>query len=157
MKTSGTTKTKKVPPIENIPSLAVPAAQKYLSLVKGASLDTWMDIWAEDAIVEFPYAPDTNPRRLEGKHAIYEYYKKVSPAFELREERPLVAYPSSDPRVGVFEISLKFFIRSTKKVYDQDYIGVVKVRDDGRIVFYREYFDPVRAREAFRPDGVTSS
>ncbi len=141
----------------NNPSSVITAAQKYLSIVKGASIDSWMDIWAEDAVVEFPFTHDKFPRRLEGKPAIYEYYKNVSPAFELREERPLVTYLSSDPRVGVFEISLKFYIRSTGKEYDQDYIGVVKVSDDGRIVFYREYFDPVRAREAFRPDGVTSS
>lgn len=157
MKTSGTTKTNMGTHDGNISSLAVPAAQKYLSLVKGAPLDTWMDIWAGDAIVEFPYAPDTNPRRLEGKDAIYDYYKNVIPALELREEGPLVTYPSSDPRVGIFEISLGFFIRSTKKVYNQDYIGVVKVHNDGRIIFYREYWDTVRAQEAFRPDGVGSS
>lgn len=139
------------------PSTAIIAAQKYLSVVKGASIDTWMDIWAEDAVVEFPYSPDPFPRRLEGKDAIYAYYKNVAPAFELREEKPFVTYLSSDPRVGVFEISLGFFIRSTRKEYNQDYVCIVKVREDGRIVFYREYSDPLRAQRAFRPDEVTAS
>lgn len=141
----------------NNQSFVTNAAQHYLSLVKGASIDSWMDIWAEDAVVEFPYNQDKFRRRLEGKRAIYEYYKNVAPAFELRGEGPLVTYLSSDPRVGIFEISMTFLIRSTQKVYDQDYIGVVKVRDDGRIVFYREYCDPIRAQEAFRPDGGASS
>lgn len=137
-------------------SSVIAAVQKYLSLVKGASMDLWMDIWAEGAIVEFPYAPDPYPRRLEGKTTIYEYYKNVSPVFELLKEKPLISYLSTDPHVGVFEISLEFFIRTTRKDYIQDYIGVVRIRDDGRIVFYREYFDPVRAQKAFQPDWVTS-
>ncbi|PWR71709.1 nuclear transport factor 2 family protein [Methanospirillum lacunae] len=55
------------------------AAQKYLSVVKGGSIDTWMDIWADDAVVEFPYSPDPFPLRLEGKDAIYAYYKNIAP------------------------------------------------------------------------------
>ena len=86
---------------------------------------------------------------MEGKNAIYEYYKNISPVFTLLEEKPLVTYQSTDPHIGVFEISMKFHILSTGKEYDQDYIGVVKVRDDGLIVFYREYWDPIRAQEAF--------
>ena len=137
-------------------SPAISAALKYLAVVKGAALDEWMDIWAEDAVVEFPYSPDPYPRRLEGKNAIYAYYRDIAPAFELREEKPFTLYPSSDPRVGIFEISLGFLIRSTGKEYAQDYIGIVRVRDDGRIAFYREYADPLRALRAFRPDGVTA-
>lgn len=141
----------------NNQSFVTNVAQQYLSIVKGASIDSWMDIWAEDAVVEFPCHQDQIFRRLEGRRAIHKYYQRVASAFELREERPLVTYLSSDPRVVIYEISMKFLIRSTQKVYDQDYIGVVKVRDDGRIVFYREYFDPIRAREAFQLDGVASS
>lgn len=131
-------------------SLAMKAAQRYLSIVKGQSIHTWMDIWSEDAIVEFPYAPDQFPKRLEGKNAIYEYYKNVSPVFELLEEKPLATYPSSDPLVAVFETSMHFRILSTGKDYCQDYIGIVKVRDDGRIILYREYWDPLRILEALQ-------
>ncbi len=134
----------------NNQSLVVAVAQKYLSIVKDASIDTWMDIWAEDAVVEFPYAPSSSPKRLEGKNAIYEYYKNVSPAFKLLEEKPLVTYLSSDPLVAVFEASMKFYILSTEKEYEQDYVGVVKIGDDGRIVLYREYWDPIRGLEAFQ-------
>lgn len=137
-------------------SPAIIAAQKYLAVVKGAALDEWMDIWAEDAVVEFPYSPDPYPRRLEGRDAICAYYKNIAPSFELRRELPFVAYPSSDPRVGVFEISLEFFIRSTGQEYRQEYICVVKVRDDGRIVLWREYSDPLRALRAIHPERVTS-
>jgi uncharacterized protein len=138
-------------------SPAIIAAQKYLTVVQGASLEDWMDIWAENAVVEFPYSPDSYPRRLEGRDAIYAYYKNIAPAFELRTEHPLeVACPSSDPRVAIFEISLGFFIRSTGNEYLQDYICVVKVRGDGRIVLWREYSDPLRALKAIHPDRVNA-
>jgi uncharacterized protein len=143
--------------MENNQSPVIIAAQKYLSVVKGGSIDTWMDIWADDAVVEFPYSPDPFPRLLEGKDAIYAYYKNIAPLFELREENPFVAYLSSDPLVGVVEISLRFFIKSTKKEYNQDYVCIIKVRDDGRIIFYREYSDPVRGQKALLPDEVPAS
>lgn len=62
----------------------------------------------------------------------------------------MITYLSSDPLVAVFETSMKFYILATEKEYDQDYIGVVKIRNDGRIVLYREYWDPVRVLEAFQ-------
>lgn len=128
------------------------AAQKYMSIVKGAAINSWLEIWAEDAVVEFPYAPDKLTKRLAGKNAIYEYYKNIAPAFELLEEKPLVMYPSSDPLVGVFEVSMDFRIKSTGKAYCQDYICVMKLSDNGKIVLYREYGDPVRALEAFQQE-----
>jgi uncharacterized protein len=133
-------------------NFAIEAAHKYLSLVKGASIDTWMEIWAENAIVEFPYAPSPYPKRLEGRNAIYHYYKDASMVYELKEEKPIVIYPSSDPLTAVFEISMDFSIISTGKAYNQDYICVVKIRDDERIISYREYWDPIRGLEAFQFD-----
>lgn len=128
------------------------AAQKYLSIVKGASVDSWLEIWAEEAIVEFPYAPGSYPKRLEGRKAIYEYFKAVAPVFDMLREGPLVMYPSIDPLVAVFEVSIDFRIKSTGKEYCQDYICVLQLRDDGRIVRYREYWDPVRALEALHQE-----
>lgn len=135
--------------INNDQNLALKAAHKYLSIVKGASINTWMDIWAENAIVEFPFASGQYPKRLEGNDAIYEYYKDASKAFELCEEKPLVIYPSSDPLIAIFEISMKFHIIQTGRDYNQDYICLVKVRDDGKIILYREYWDPIRVLNAF--------
>jgi uncharacterized protein len=143
--------------MENNQSPVIIAAQKYLSVVKGGSIDTWMDIWTDDAVVEFPYSPDPFPRLLEGKDAIYAYYKNIPPLFELLKENSFVAYLSSDPLVGVVEISLRFFIKSTKKEYNQDYICIIKVGKEGRIVFYREYSDPIRGQKAFLSDEVTAS
>jgi ketosteroid isomerase-like protein len=128
--------------------LAIVAAEKYLSIVKGADLDTWMDIWTEDAIVEFPYASGNQPKRLEGKSAIYNYYKAV-PAMELlREEEPVI-YPSSDPLISIIEISMDFHIPSIGKDYNQDYVCIVRVLNDGKIISYREYWNPIRGIEAF--------
>lgn len=141
--------------INNNQSLVLEAAQKYFSIVKGVSINNWMKLWAEDAIVEFPFAPGQYPKRLEGRNAIYEYYKAAAPVFELQGEKPLVMYPSSDPLVAVFEVSMDFRILSTGKDYSQDYICVVKIRDDGRIVLYREYWDPVRVLETFQQEKIT--
>ncbi|WP_371368117.1 putative protein YesE [Sporomusa rhizae] len=135
--------------VNNNQYLAMEAAQNYLSIVKGASINSWMEIWDEDAIVEFPYAPPPYPKQVKGKNAICEHYKNVSGAMELCEEKPLVFYPSSDPLLAVFETSMIFRIPSTGNDYSQDYISVVKVNEDGKIVLYREYWDPSRVLKDF--------
>jgi ketosteroid isomerase-like protein len=131
-------------------NLALEAAQKYLTIIRGVPINSWMEIWADGAIVEFPYAPSTYHKRLEGKEAIFDHYKSAASVMDVLEEKPFVVYPSSDPLVVVVEASIKFHIKSTGKIYDQDYISVVKVREDGKIVLYREYWDPVRVLETVR-------
>lgn len=138
----------------NLKNLAAEAAQKYLSIVKGVSLSAWMEIWSEAAVVEFPYAPDPYPKRLEGKPAILTYYSQAAPQITLQEEGPLTVYSASDPYTAVFEISLAFRNSITDKDYLQNYISVIKVATNGKILLYREYWDPIRALKAYQNNEV---
>jgi ketosteroid isomerase-like protein len=49
----------------------------HLALI-GKDIQAWVDLFAEDAVVEFPYTSAlSSPERLQGKSAIYNYMKDV--------------------------------------------------------------------------------
>jgi ketosteroid isomerase-like protein len=53
----------------------------------------------------------------------------------------------ADPEAAVAEVRAEALVKPTGRIYRQDYVVFLRVRD-GRIAFLREYFDPVRAAQA---------
>jgi uncharacterized protein len=56
-------------------------------------------------------------------------------------------YPLSDAEAAVAEFKANGLIKSTGRVYVQNYVLFLRTTD-GKITFLREYFDPVRAAQA---------
>ena len=52
-----------------------------------------------------------------------------------------------DSAGGVAEVKAEGIIKATGRVYRQNYVVFLRAAD-GKIVFLREYFDPVRAAKA---------
>ena len=59
----------------------------------------------------------------------------------------LAIHPFEDPTGAVGEVEAEGIIKSTGRVYRQNYVVFIRVTD-GKIAFIREYFDPVRAAKA---------
>ena len=59
----------------------------------------------------------------------------------------LNVYPFADPEAAVAEVKGEGLIKSTGRVYRQDYVVFLR-GTGGKIAFRREYFDPVRAAKA---------
>ncbi len=56
-------------------------------------------------------------------------------------------YVLADPQGAVAEVKGEGLIKSTRRMYRQDYVIFLRAAD-GKIAFMREYFDPVRAAKA---------
>jgi hypothetical protein len=59
----------------------------------------------------------------------------------------LRVYPFADPEAAVAEVKAEGLIKSTGRIYRQDYVIFLR-STGGKIAFLREYFDPVRAAKA---------
>ena len=59
----------------------------------------------------------------------------------------LAIHPFEDPTGAVGEVEAEGIIKSTGRVYRQNYVVFLRVAN-GKIAFIREYFDPVRAAKA---------
>lgn len=104
-----------------------------------------MDLFTEDVVFEFPYAPDGLPTRLTGIPALVDHLARLGPMLELGEFTLHQVHPSGE--TVVFEFSCRGRGVATGLPYDQDYISVVTLRD-GRIARYRDYWNPLIALSA---------
>ena len=111
------------------------------SLLRGISDGRWddlADLYAEDAVVEQPFAP-TPPRRLEGREAIRAHFAAAQGPLRL-EASNVVVHDTGDAEVVVAEFDYDGRVATTGHTFRVANIQVLRVRD-GRIVSSRDYHD----------------
>ena len=103
---------------------------------------TFVEMFAEHGVMEFPYAPPGWTTRLDGRAAVAEYLQSVAGeiAFD-RITNPTVHRTSEH---GVFVLEFMAFGRGLKtdEPYEQTYISVIEM-SGGHIVRYRDYWNPL--------------
>lgn len=120
----------------------------HLDLI-GRDVAAWLELFEDDAIVEFPYAPSLGlARRLEGKVAIEHYFRGTPGTFRELKFRNLRLVPSSDPELAFAEVHGSALVGPTGAPYEQDYVMLLRTRR-GRIIHYTEYWNPVPVIVAF--------
>jgi uncharacterized protein len=119
---------------------------EHLALIV-KDIPAWVDLFTEDAVIEFPYASDT-PRRLEGKKAIYNYMKDVPAQMQNLIFKNVRKYPTSNPNLLWAEVHGEAVIAATGCHYQQDYVMRLETKE-GKIFHYREYWNPISAIEAW--------
>lgn len=118
----------------------------HLALI-GTDIEAWSDLLAEDAIVEFPYASAlVSPSRLEGKSAIYDYMKNAVTQLQNWVFTNVREYQTLIPTVLFAEFHGEAVFVTTGQPYQQDYVVRLETKD-GKIVHYREYWNPIAILE----------
>lgn len=110
------------------------------SLIRGISEGTWDKLsllYAEDAVVEHPYAV-SGPSRIEGRAVLHERFAgAIARPFELSAHN-LVIRQTDDPEVVVAEYDYKVRVPQSGEEFETANLLVVRVRD-GLIVHSRDY------------------
>lgn len=124
-------------------------AELVRRMVEGKEDIRFSDLFAEDGVLEYPFAIPGFPSIVEGQERIREFHDNVaSGARGLLEmhEVTAVVHETDDPEVVVTEIEHHGMSNVTNRPYRSTALGVIRVRD-GRIVHYRDYMNPVRVAE----------
>ncbi|WP_411839039.1 nuclear transport factor 2 family protein [Paracoccus sp. ME4] len=99
-----------------------------------------VNLFAEDVVFEFPYAPEGLPRRLDGSAALGAHMARLGPLLSFG---PMQLGDVHDAGATVvFEFTCCGRGLVTGAPYDQHYVSVVTLRD-GRIVRYRDFWNPL--------------
>ena len=114
-------------------------------LLKG-DMAAFAALWAEDGVLEFPFAQPGAPRRLEGRAAVQEYLRDYPDLLDVREIPERAVHRTEDPAVVIVEFTVNGVVVATDKPYTMPYIAVITVRD-GEIQHYRDYWSPAAAAE----------
>lgn len=118
----------------------------------------WQELIAEDIVWELPYAPGIgHPARLSGRDAVIRHVSWFIGAVSDFRFFDAQILPAADPQQAVARVHAGGLIKSTGRVYRQEYV-VFLTASDGRIAHLREYFDPVQAALALDTPivGITS-
>ncbi|MEM7728384.1 MAG: nuclear transport factor 2 family protein [Pseudomonadota bacterium] len=126
--------------------------RQFLQGLETLNMEAVNAVWAEDAVLEMPFAPRGVgfPDRVVGKDALIRQYAAwPDTAIDPDYTSGLRFLPTVDPDTVVAEFRGRVTIRPTGRFYDQRYIGVFHIDEDGKIALFREYFDPTVFTEAF--------
>lgn len=135
-------------PEENTPMLtASEAMTKFMDLMVRGDIPGWMDLWHEEAIFEYPFAPPGFPQSVSGKKAIFENFKDFPKMLKFFEFTDVRRHPTLDPDTLIIEFACRGQTVATGRPYNQRYIGVVEMRG-GKIFRYRDYWNPLVILEA---------
>jgi len=135
------------------PNEAAKVLERAIELI-GTDMEAWLDLFSDDAVVVFPYAPSIGyAARLEGKAAIAAYFRATPAVFTNLRFRDLVLVPGADPNVAVAEVHGSATLMPGARPYEQDYVMILRTAN-GRAVEYREYWNPLNGLDHFRKEAT---
>src|SRR5258707_15519644 len=128
-------------------NIAADLLQKHLETLV-ADNTQWQALLADDLVWELPYAIALgHPAQLSGRDEAVRHATWFVGAVENFRFFDLTVYALTDVQGAVAEVKGEGLIKSTGRMYRQDYVVFLRAAD-GKIAFLREYFDPVRAARA---------
>jgi uncharacterized protein len=119
----------------------------YQTLLTQGRFDEWIDLWADDGVLEFPYAPAGRRRTYKGKADILAYMKQATAKFDVGSIEQMQIAPMLDPGVVVVELSFKAKMRANGAPYNQSPVVFFEVRQ-GKLRRHREYWNPLNNIDA---------
>jgi ketosteroid isomerase-like protein len=109
----------------------------------------WVDHWAEDGRIEFPFAPAGSVAKVEGKAAIADYMASLFTKFDFHRFDVLIAYSDASGQQAVVECTCEATVLETRRPYHQHYVALLTFDPDGKILVYRDFWNPLVAMEAY--------
>ena len=122
-------------------------AEAFLNAVEAGDADGAADLWAAEASLSFPYAPDGFPRAVQGPEAARSYWRDAVRGIE--HARFL------DRRISAFDDGRGVLVESRGDLvvggrpYRNVYAMTFRI-EGSRIVEYREYYDPLVVQQTFQ-------
>lgn len=118
-----------------------------LDLLLAADMPSFLDLFAADAELEFPFATAGAPERVHGQAALHDYLIDYPQRLAIREFPAVAVHETTDPEVIVAEFTARGTTVRTGATYELSYIAVIRARHD-KIVAWRDYWSPVAAAVA---------
>ena len=118
-------------------------AEQVRRMVAGEGT-VFADLFAEDGVLAYPFAPPGQPRELAGREAIRSFFGAAAGARDLLKMDGVeaVVRETDDPQVVVTEITHHGWSQILDGPYRFTALGVIRVRE-GEIVRYDDYMDPI--------------
>lgn len=114
----------------------------FTDRIKNKDYEGFLDLFDEDVIFEFPYAPEALTQLLNGKRALKEYLETLDTLLEIRSFTEPLIHVSAESPVFIAQYKGSGTVLADGKPYEQKYISVVEVKN-GKIVRFQDYWNPL--------------
>lgn len=109
-------------------------------------MNAFTALYADDAVMEFPFAPPGRPQRLDGRAAVEEYLAGYTDMVDIQRIHDVVVHETADLEVIIVEMAASGLVVATGKPYTARYIAVLTISGD-LIRHYRDYWNPMLLAE----------
>jgi ketosteroid isomerase-like protein len=117
--------------------------------LQAMEIERLLDLFADDMVLEMPVRGAGGPERLEGKEAVGAFLRRFPQIFRRLDFVAHTEYPMADPSLVAAEYRSEGEAH-TGLPYRNVYAAIFRVRD-GKIVLWREYFNPIVINNALHP------
>jgi ketosteroid isomerase-like protein len=122
-----------------------------LELADQMRVDDLIEHFADDAVMELPYAPGRMEKRYDGKAAILAFQLFARDSFSSFAMTIDAIHETGDPHVIIAEHRSDGVVAENGRPYRNRYVTVFTFDDDGLVTGWREYYDAGVVVKAFRP------
>jgi hypothetical protein len=122
-----------------------------LALADGMQVEELIAYFADDSVMELPFAPGRMPKRYEGREAILGFQTYARDSFSRFSMTVDAIHETADPHVVIAEHRSDGIVAANGRRYQNRYCTLFTFDDDGKIVSWREYYDAGVVVKAFRP------
>lgn len=133
---------------ENARNQTLALLERYQMLIMSKDWDNWIELWADDGVCEFPFAPKGHVQKLVGKSDILDYMSGYPGEIEIENVLEMRVHAMAEPNVISAELSVSGRVASTGRPYNQSYVVFIET-EGGKIAKYREYWNPLVTIEAY--------
>jgi uncharacterized protein len=102
----------------------------------------FLDLMAEDGVMEFPFARPDRPKKVSGHSDLAAYLEPLADILAIESFTEPVVHWTLNPKVVILEFSITGRIRGNGQPYNQSYVEVVTI-EDGKIKNIRDYWNPL--------------
>jgi ketosteroid isomerase-like protein len=114
---------------------------RAIEALKAGDVDGWMEIYAPDAVHEFPFAPEGAIRRLEGRDTIAAYMRQLPERIRFGSLRDVRARETGDELI--IEATGHHRRIPDNAPRDLSYVWFVTLRN-GQVTYFRDYMNPLQ-------------
>jgi ketosteroid isomerase-like protein len=125
----------------------VATVRTFLRLLGERDIDSWIELWAENADHYYPFGTEMFPAHVTGRAAVYELWKEVPATFDTLDFTLRETWADGDSVIARF--TGECVLKDGGSTYANNYLAIFKFESAGQIREYWEYFDPIVAGVGF--------
>jgi ketosteroid isomerase-like protein len=130
----------------------VDRVREIMRLADEMRVDDLIPLFADDAVMELPFAPGKMARSHVGKAAIAEFQLFARDVFSEFSMSVEAIHETADPHVVIAEHRSVAEVAENGRPYRNHYVTFFTFDDDGLITSWREFYDAGVVVRAFRAE-----